>query len=135
MDWRREDAFDTVKAVPEAVSIWAIIFPAPWLIWHGLWVELGFYLLALVLIAGLFATPYAPAALLLSGLPGLYLWLEGHNLRRGKLTRKGYQMVDVVQAVDEKTAFARFIDKQIKGQDDTIIRLEEMGFPSARPSA
>ncbi|MFD0916921.1 DUF2628 domain-containing protein [Pseudahrensia aquimaris] len=130
----REDGFDAVEVLPDSLSFWAIVFPLPWLVWHKLWLELGFYLFAMMLIGGLLATPYAAAGLALSGLPGLYLWLEGHDLRRAKLRRKGYELVDVVEAKDKQTAFARFVAKQMQARRDAVARLPQIGMPAADPT-
>ena len=46
---------------------------------------------------------------LLGGLPGIYLWLEGHQLRRNNLEAHGYELTHVIEAPDEKTALARVI--------------------------
>lgn len=132
---QREDAFDDVRAIPDGLSFWAIIFPLAWLIWHKMWIELGFYLVIAALVSGLLATVYAPAAMVLSGLPGVYLWLEGHNLRREKLRRSGYRLVDVIEAKDEKTAFARFVSKAKQRSRDDLSRLKDLGMPSVDPAS
>ena len=104
-----ETRFDGLMAVPDTVAIWALIFAPFWLWFHRLWWVLGIYLLLIILTFGLLATPFAPASILLSGLPGLYLFLEGNQLRRDKLERHGFETVGVVDAPNERTAIERYL--------------------------
>lgn len=106
-----ESMFDSLTAIPEAKATWALLVPPLWLAYHRLWWELAIYGLATVLILGLLATPYAIVALLLSGFPGLYLLLEGHQLRRNHLSRLGYNHVATVDASSPNTALARFLSQ------------------------
>lgn len=101
--------FDGLVVVPESHANWALLFPPFWLFHHRLWFALGVYGLIVILSMALLATPLAPAVLFLSGLPGVYLFLEGHQLRRAKLEAEGYALVDVVEASDERTALERFL--------------------------
>ena len=94
-------------AIPEGKAPWALIAPPFWLAWHRLWWALTVYLLVTAIGLSLLATPLAPAALLLGGLPGIFLLLEGHQLRRNKLERLGWQFVGVAEGHDENEAIAR----------------------------
>ena len=58
---------------------------------------------------GLLFTDYWPVSIALSGIPGLYLWLEGHELRRKKLQDSGFELTDIVEAPSEDVALARLI--------------------------
>ncbi|MDD9908244.1 MAG: DUF2628 domain-containing protein [Ahrensia sp.] len=110
-------------AIPEATAKWALIFPPFWLIKHGLMLELlGYGLITLVVLIVLF-TPLAPTALFLGGLPALYLFLEGHQLRRDALERRGYLMVDVVDALDEEVALMKHFDAHDASQEDRSIKI------------
>ena len=98
-----------IVAVPEQTAFWAIVAPPIWLAWHRLWFHLAIYL---IIVGGLFTlltTPYWLVPALLGGLPGVYLWLEGHQLRRNNLEAHGYELTHVIEAPDEKTALARVI--------------------------
>lgn len=106
-----ETRFDDLVAVPEGLAKWAILFAPFWLIFHGLWFALAVYALVTVFILALFSTALASIPLLLSGLPGLYLFLEGNQLRRSKLERDGYETVGVVDAEDEEAAIEKFLHK------------------------
>ncbi len=102
-----EARFDSLVAIPEGKAPWALIFPPLWLAWHKLWWELAIYILISVLILTLLATPMQWAAILLSGLPGVFLLLEGHQLRRRHLDAAGFQHVAIVEATSEELALRR----------------------------
>lgn len=106
-----ENRFDGLVAVPDGVAKWALIFAPFWLAFHRLWFALAIYALATILIASLLATPLVAIPLLLSGLPGLYLFLEGNQLRRYRLERQGYEMLAVVDAEDKDTAIEKFLHR------------------------
>lgn len=105
----QDTSFDTLQAIPETTSKAALLFPPFWLAWHGLWWALAFYALLFVIAMTLLATSLAGAALLLGGLPGLYLYLEGHQLRRNRLERQGYVHVATVEAPDASVAIERYL--------------------------
>ncbi len=94
-------------AIPERASPLALFAPPLWLAWHRLWFAVICYGLTIITLATLLATPYWMAAAAVMGLPGLYLWLEGHQLRRARLERQGYVMSAVVEAPNEEAAVAR----------------------------
>lgn len=97
------------EAIPEAAAPLALLFPPVWLAWHGLWWELGFYLLAVFILLSLLATPLAPVAVLLSFLPGMVVFLEGNQWRRARAERYGRPVVDVIEADDAEEALLRFM--------------------------
>lgn len=101
-------ALDNVQAIPESVSVWAIIAPPFWLLRHRLWMPLALYVIVALFLLGLLNTPFWLVTALLSGLPGLYLWLEGNQLRRSDLQRRGYELTKIVDAPDEDMALAKF---------------------------
>lgn len=94
-------------AIPETKAPWALIAPPFWLAYHRLWWPLVVYLLVAVTGFALLTTPAAPAAFLLGGLPGLYLLLEGHQLRRNKLERDGWTFAGVAEGHDAEEALGR----------------------------
>ena len=112
-----EDRWTTAKAVPESKAKWALIFPPLWLAKHRLVFELAIYAMIGIAVLALLFTPYAPAAIALAGFPSLYLYLEGNLLRRNALERRGYQMVDLVDAPDEEMALAR----HFYGEDGKVV--------------
>jgi len=114
----REDQFDTLEVVPEKSAPFAIIMPPLWLAWHGLWFALGVYGLVVVFITALLATDYWMVSLVPGGLPGIYLFFEGHQLRRNQLQAHGYRLVEVIDARDERTALARYVSATLAPTDD-----------------
>lgn len=97
--------------VKEGVAWPALFIPFFWLLYHRLWLEAAAYLgLSLILSAGLtFLGQDGFTLALLSFLLQLMVALEGNELRRFKLERKGARMAAVVRAADEEEAEERFL--------------------------
>ena len=104
-----DSRFDGLLAIPEGVAKWALFFPPFWLAFHRLWFAFAVY--ALVAIAGtlLMTTNWWSIPVLLGGLPGLYLFLEGHQLRRNRAEALGFKTIGVVDARDAEMAVHRFL--------------------------
>lgn len=100
-----------LQAIPEKATAMALAFPPLWLIWHRLWWALVIYGLFTVMLLTLLVTPAAPLILIILGLPGFFLWLEGNQLRRQRLEQLGYIMNDVVEAPDEDVAISRYLSR------------------------
>ena len=98
-----------IAVVPERTAFWAIFAPPLWLAWHRLWFALALYLIIAGALLALLTTSYWLVTIMLGGLPGLYLWFEGHQLRRNHLEAHGYELTHVIDAPDETTALARMI--------------------------
>ena len=132
-----------VVAVPEARSPWAFVFGTLWLLWHRMWwAALVFLLIGLILnavgqfaLAGIGDEPLwwvPPAALLLAVLPRFWLALEGNELRRRKLERRGYRLAEIVEAENradaEVIAVARDRDRvalaELEAERDRLYRLD-----------
>ena len=116
--------FDTLRAVPEAPAKWALIAPPFWLGYHRLWGSLAVYLLVVAGFLTLAATQFFVVGILLAFMPGLYLMLEGNQLRRARLAIEGFDTVGVIEAPDEETAVRRFLAEWT----------EAHGAPQRRPS-
>ncbi len=108
-----EGRWDNARAIPETTAKWAVIAPPFWLFWHGLFFELAIYAIITVALLALLVTPYALAALAVASLPTLYLFLEGNQLRRNALTRRGYEFSGVADGQDEEMALARYFDEEV----------------------
>lgn len=98
---------DDIHVVRESAGAWAFWVPSLWLARHRLWFACAASLCVTFLWAGLLSTPYAAGAWVLGLVHSLYVWLEGSQLRRAKLARKGWIAAGVVEAPDEETALAR----------------------------
>ncbi len=131
-DGRLTRNIDAIEAVPESVSMWALAVPPLWLIRHSLWFALCLYILFGLFLFGLLFTDYWPASVALGGLPGLYLWLEGHQLRRNKLENSGFELTDIVEAPSEDVALARLVVGHSEEQPKTSGQLvaQETSQPS-----
>ena len=94
--------------VKDGVSWPALFIPELWLLFRRMWVVLLVYLAVLLLALAtgrLVGGPLSPAFLTLA-----HLWfaLEGNELRRWTLRRRGYRLVDVVQGGRLADAEMRF---------------------------
>lgn len=114
----------------EGFSWRAFVFGLFYLLWHrlllgaGVWVVLLVVLAALVHLLGL---PVA-AAVVLAGLMHLYLGIEGRDLLRWGLGRRGYTMRDLVSASGLSAAEAAFFTRQ----PDALHPLQPAPLPTAR---
>ena len=132
-----------IVAVPEARSSWAFVFGTLWLLRHRLWwAALVFLLIGLILnavgqvaLAGIGDEPLwwvSPTALMLAVLPRFWLALEGNELRRRKLERRGYRLAEVVEAENradaEVIAVARDRDRvslaELEAERDRLYQLD-----------
>ncbi len=129
-----EDArFDGAVAIPESLAKWAIVFPPFWLAWHRLWWPLVIYMLVVILSLSAFAVSRSTTILILASLPGLYLLLEGHQLRRQKYESQGFNLVDVIDASNEQSAINRFIANW-KDQDQPSPKFKQTFPKRPQPS-
>ena len=103
------DYLDSLKAVPEGISVGALIVPPIWLAMKRLWWLLAFYALYWVFCMALLATPLALTVPFIIGLPGLYLMLEGWELVRRRLELESLTLLDLVDASGEQEAIGRFL--------------------------
>lgn len=104
-----DSRFDGLVAIPDGVAKWALFFPPVWLAFHALWLPLlAWAILCVATLAGM-TTQYWPVPLLLGGLPGLYLFLEGNQLRRNRLEWQGYETIGIVDARNPEFALQRFL--------------------------
>lgn len=131
-----EERWVAARAVPETKAKWALIVPPLWLARHRLVFELAIYaLIGIAVLVSLF-TPFALAALVLASFPSIYLYLEGNQLRRSALERRGYRMVDLVDAPDEEMALTKYFDTEEARMDPLPVPPVEprRGAPPVRDS-
>jgi hypothetical protein len=94
------------EIVGDRFAPWAFVFPVLWLLFNRLWVEAA-VAFALFLAS---ATMIADSALFWPGLAlgiavNTITALEGRNWRAAALLRRGWRMVDLIEADDADTAF------------------------------
>lgn len=100
---------DGFRVIADAKAPFALIFPPFWLAWHRLWLELLVYV-AISFAVFWFGSQFPnPATSILSLLPGLYLMLEGSELIRANLERRGWQYSGIIQAANREEAEIRFL--------------------------
>ena len=95
------------RLVRDEKSPWALIAPPFWLAWHRLWLPLLAYLVLMTAIGTLALWQPGLPALYLSALPGFYFFLEGSELIRSSLERKGWSLGSVVEAGSQEEAEIR----------------------------
>ena len=113
-----DEAADGVIFVKDGFSWPAFLVPFVWLIWHRLWRALGGYILAVAGLAGVGYLAGLPEGLgtSLGLLLNLYMGLEGNNLRRKALARRGYQEVADIVAGDGEEAAWRLLANRMQHQ-------------------
>ena len=100
---------DDFKLIREGHSTFALLAPPIWLVVNRLWLELLAYVGLMVLFVLIAYQLQNGFAFLLTGLPGLFLWLEGNQLVRAKIERNGWQLSSVVEAGDFESAEAKHL--------------------------
>lgn len=111
---------EKIVFVREGVAMWALFFPLLWLLYHRLWLMLLAYLAAVFAIGALVSVIDLPE--MFGGVTTLalsfLLMLEGNDLRRWTLARKGYSLVDVTGGRDMEECEQRFFETWLPGQKD-----------------
>ena len=101
------------RLIREGSSTFALIAPPIWLTINRLWLELFGYFVIMCLFFAIAYKLQSGVALLLTGLPGIYLWLEGNQLLRAKLERGGWKLTDLVEGGDFESAEAKHLSKNL----------------------
>ncbi len=101
---RREHAV----LIAETNPLSALIFPLLWLLWHRLWWAAVFYLLIWVSLVMVLDTGYGMMVTLITFVPGIFVFLEGNQLRRGRLQRKGWSLDGVIEGENRDCAEIRY---------------------------
>lgn len=106
---------EQARVLPESFTVSAFVFGGLWLLYKRLW--LAFVLYALIwggLVYAQQRVGFAIGAVMLSQIAlGLFLGLEGQNLIARKLLRKGWRLVDVIEAPDLSSAERRFFERAL----------------------
>lgn len=109
------EEIEQARVLPESFTWTALLFGGFWLLLKRLWLVFFVYALAwagIVYLQRQFGFSFAAVSLSHLVL-GLFLGLEGQNLIARKLTRKGWRLVDVVEAVDLSSAERRFFERAL----------------------
>lgn len=111
---------ERIVFIREGFAMWALLVPLIWLFYHRLWLVMIAYLAAVFSIGVLVTVANLPE--MISGLVtmalSLLLALEGNDLRRWSLSRKGYALVDVSAGRDVEECEQRFFETWLPGQKD-----------------
>lgn len=112
---RTAEAAERILFVREKFSLTALIFAPIWLLWHSLWLGLFGWFAAITIIGFVAWALNAPATMstLAGFLPSLVIALEGAELRRRKLLRRGYRDAGVAVGRDRDDAERRFFDRWV----------------------
>lgn len=102
------EAAERILFVKEGPCWPALFVPALWMIFRRLWIVLALYVAAgigLALLGHYAGLAGVPA---LGLLIALFLLVEGNDLRRWTLARRGFRLIDVVEADSRDAAEIRF---------------------------
>lgn len=111
----QEDQLLSTVFIAESKPLLAPIFPFVWLLWMRLWWPALFYLLILIILTTALNTEFVAVSIVINFVPGLFLFLEGNELRRKALHRKGYDIVAIVAGDDLIAAETRYFHGQFAG--------------------
>lgn len=90
---------EEARIIKDGFSLFGLVFPMLFLLWHRLWLASAILFAASVMASVLaegWGISVLPFALWMTG--ALYVGLEGNNLRIRALTARGWDLVDIVMA-------------------------------------
>lgn len=131
--YTRENTAD-VEFVSDRVSVFALVLPAIWLVWHRLWYALAVYGLIALTIAALGSTQWGAIAAAMSFLPGLYLFLEGSNLIGARLERQEFSLAGLVEADSRESAELQWVfDPGHQVRKEPLDGIRKQAWPASKP--
>lgn len=102
---------ERLEFIPDRFSVLAVLFSFFWLLVHRMWLVLLGYL-ALSLLIELLALAVSPETMAVVALVvAILLGHEAQALRRWSLERKGWRVIDIVDAANRDDAELRFLHK------------------------
>lgn len=110
-----DDAGKNVVFVKDGFSWPAFFIPFVWMIWHRLWLALAAYIVVVACLSGIGYLSGFPDGLatMLGLLVNVFFGLEGNNLRRRALARRGFhEVTDIVASDREEAAWRYFSVRQ-----------------------
>jgi len=102
------DQHDRTVLIPDAPALLALVFPLFWLLWYRLWWASLFYGLLSLIFMILLPSKLSLMVIVLTVIPGLFLFLEGQELRRKMLERRGWKLVATIEDQDISSAEYRY---------------------------
>jgi hypothetical protein len=99
---------DRFRFIKEGFCWPAFAIAIPWLIWHRMWLVLILYVLVTVAVFALAGHAPLPVAWTAMVLFGVLVGLEGNNLRRWTLERRGFRFLGVAGGDRRDEAEYRF---------------------------
>lgn len=134
--FRDEKAAEKIVFVKDGLCWPALFIPLIWLLWHRLWMGLVIYALAVGALVGVIYFGNLPAQTqnLLLVLPNVWLLLEGNDLRRRKLARKGYGQTASVMGRSREEAEQRFFAAWVRASATYSAPRPGMSFTPAQPA-
>ena len=109
------EEIEQARVLPESFTWSAFLFGGVWLLLKRLWLAFLLYGLAwggIVYLQRQFGFSFAAVSLSHLAL-GVFLGLEGQSLIARKLMRKGWRLVDIVEAPDLSSAERRYFERAL----------------------
>lgn len=118
---------EQVVFVPEAFSWMAFIVPLFWLLFHRMWVvaAIFFAVFSMVSAVGIWLGLSSWVMVLLDAALSLFIALEGNELRRWSLERRGFKMINIISGRSKPECELEFFRR---------LTAEKSG-PAARPAS
>jgi hypothetical protein len=115
---RDERAAEKIVFVKDGLSWPALFVPLLWLLWHRLWLGLLLYVVAVAIVTGAVYFGSLPMAVqnIMFLLPNLWLMMEGNDLRRRKLARRGLVQTASVMGRTRDEAEQRFFAAWVRAE-------------------
>lgn len=104
-------AADRLLILPEKMSWGALLVPWAWAPWNRAWIVLAGWVAVTVGLEGLDLAGAGHLSTILSGAFALWFALSAQDMRRFVAERRGFRLVDVVEADDALAAERRFLER------------------------
>lgn len=121
---------ERVRLVRDGFSLFALVAPVIWLLWHRLWLGLLGYILAAVAIEGLARATSPMVATIVAAVFAVWFALSARDIQRWTLSRRGWRTLAVVEGTSREAAERRFFENFLEGETRTPVPP-----PPPRPAA
>lgn len=123
--------------VRDGFHFWAALLSVVWLAWHRLWLALVSWIVLMTAVGVAMAWLGAGSGMifLVNVLFALLLGFEAASLERWTLSRRDWQLFDIVVAADEEAAERRFFDRwtaKQRGLGNNQLTVNRGGPPPTR---